>query len=149
MPTPPFLTAISAARDAIEAKLLATLSNSSRATSDLRLDLEQIAPGSTNFQLRAYQTGITEDPDSAESDVPVIGVQVSVHHYLSGTEREYTETTMESELNTQMDPGFWRDIPEIRGVEAGGAPAMSTSDVTRTGKVVSYSYTVFVAVQIF
>ena len=144
---PPYLSAIADARDAIEAKLLATLSGSQRLASDLRLDLEQIPAGSTRFQLRAYQTGISDDPESAESDVPVIGVQVSVHHYLSSTERAYTEGVMESELHTQMDPGFWRDIPEVRGVES--PPSLSTTDVGRTGKVVSYSYTVFVAVQIF
>ncbi len=84
----------------IATKLLATLSNSTRAESQFLDDAESITPGTTLFQLQAFPIGTSPSSDSNQTYIPSLSIGVEVHHYLNSateTEQDYLLGTAQSE----------------------------------------------------
>lgn len=133
MPTPAqLLTEVAAA--------VVSLTGAVRLASDYRDDREQIPDGATRYQLRGAP--VEKTADNSNASLTIVALEVSLYRKLSGTERAYTEGSLQTWLDSLVAPVWWRAIAAVHEVE----DKVEDVEITRVGSVVSATVAIRVSV---
>lgn len=122
-------TVITTYLDALETALDSTLSGT-RLANDIGTPIENIAKGTTRYQLKFAASALESDQPAA-SDHRQVAMLLSVwrHQSAGATERAYTEGTYLAETIAILDPSYWK--AELETVDVPIEPELSLSDLVR------------------